>query len=128
MPKRRKDINMKAVFDTSDSSLQLDKLKTENKMSRHSSQRKSLNFYPTALFSAKPFLLSLLQKQKRRITYFIFYFGMHHICFCPNAQNPFFIVHYLLNSLSLCKQKIAKEHNFSSRNFFVVMKKNCTFA
>ena len=36
---------------TSDSSVQFDRPKTENKMSRHSSLRKSLNFYPTAFFA-----------------------------------------------------------------------------
>jgi hypothetical protein len=52
---------------TSDSSVQFDKRVTEDKIS----QRKSLNFYPTALFSAKPSWLSLLQKQKRCINFFI---------------------------------------------------------
>ncbi len=36
MHKRRKDIEMKAHFDTTDSSLQLDKSKIENEMSLHS--------------------------------------------------------------------------------------------
>jgi hypothetical protein len=83
---------------TSDSSVQFDKRVTEDKISQHLSQRKSLNFYPTALFSAKPYLLSLLQNQKSCITCFIFYFGMQHICFCPNAQNPFFIDNLFPNS------------------------------
>jgi hypothetical protein len=105
MHKRRQHHDDKADIDFSDCSLHPDRLKTENKMSQHASQRKSLNFYPTALFSAKPYLLSLLQKQKRRINFFIFYFGMRHICFCPNAQNSFFIVQLQLKFLSLCNYK-----------------------
>jgi hypothetical protein len=38
-------------FDNSDRLVQVDCSVTENKMSRHMSQRKSLNFYPTALFA-----------------------------------------------------------------------------
>ena len=51
MHKRRQIIKKKADFDTSDCSLQLDRPMTENKMNQHSSQRKSLNFYPTAFFA-----------------------------------------------------------------------------
>lgn len=40
-------------------------------MSRHTSRHKCLNFYPTALFSAKPFWLSHIAP----------------ICFCPTAQS-----------------------------------------
>jgi hypothetical protein len=31
------------------------------------------------------------KSKERCICFLVFYFGMHHICFCPNSQNPFSI-------------------------------------
>jgi hypothetical protein len=47
MHKQSKILKKISDFDFSDSSAQLDRPNTENKMSKHASLRKSLNFYPT---------------------------------------------------------------------------------
>lgn len=50
MHKRAKDI-MKAQFEFSDLTFRHENSSTKGKISRHTSLRKSLNFYPTALFA-----------------------------------------------------------------------------
>ncbi len=59
------------------------------------------NFSPTALFSAKPFGYHFC-KSKRGALFFTYYFGMHHICFCPTApkaQLP--LKQYVYNSVNV---------------------------
>ena len=45
-------------------------------------ENKNLVFFPTALFSAEPFGYHFC-KSKRGAFVFLFFIGMHHICFCP---------------------------------------------
>ena len=77
-------------FNISESSVQLDSSVTKNKKPTHNPTPK-FKFLRHRFFGIAVFAI-LLQKQKSCINYFIFYFGMQHICFCPNAQYPFFIV------------------------------------
>ena len=96
--KFKKEQNIKTDFDTSDSLLQFDNLETsvqldcsvtENKNPTHKPTQE-FKFLPHRTFSPKPCLPSLLQKQKRCITYFIFYLVCTTFAFAQTHKKSFF--------------------------------------
>ena len=80
--------------------LQLDKSNKENKMSRHTCHPESLNFYPIALFSAKPFGYHFCKSKKHvlsltkegALVFLFFILVCTTFTFAPVTQFIFYII------------------------------------